>query len=76
MRVWELGEVVACHIPGSRGTVRVGDRASSTLTDLSGHKLSRWVTQMPSEAEFQARLGDWPGTCSQIPSEEIKQATV
>lgn len=31
--------------------------ASSPLTDLSGHEVSRWVIEMLSEAEFEARLG-------------------
>lgn len=49
--------------------------ASSTLTDLSGHKVSRWVIEMLSEVEFEARLGHrlYPSefrSPSQIPSED------
>lgn len=53
-----MDKVMTCQIPGSRETVRMEDRESSALTDLSGHKVSWWVTQGQLKWEFEARLGD------------------
>lgn len=48
---------MTCQIPGSRETVRVGDRVSSAL---SGHRVSRWVTQGQVNRGCEARFGGRP----------------
>lgn len=53
--------------------------ARSPLIDLSGHEVSRWVIEMLSEAEFEARLGhrlhpSESRAFSQIPSEDLMGA--
>ena len=49
--------------------------ASFPLTDLSGHEVSRWVIEMLSEAEFEARLGHRLHPSESRASSQIPQKT-